>query len=263
MRNYLVFILITVLSYVSSAQIVGLSASKLSAFSANSVETNKLEIESGFGFTWSRMQWDQDGTRKDFFPNNDSIMISSSGYARVTYGLNKNSELGAFIDFSGDFAGIGYKHSIYKKNDFSTSVFGGLNFSPLSNNIVLSNYPKNYMGLGLGVISSSKISNNLFWDINLQYFNHGGLKKDNGEAYINSDFGFFAKEHIQLIAGIFYSNNFNNNNDLERMKTGFSTGIAFEKTENLYIIFQYYSNLIGINEVRESYVCFSLLLIMD
>ena len=83
-----------------SAQVGGISGSKISSYTVDVVDHHKVEFEPAFYHFKSSKRWDENSTLKNFASNADSVKWVTGLNFRITYGLLDKLEIGA--DFSSD-----------------------------------------------------------------------------------------------------------------------------------------------------------------
>ena len=97
MKRLFFLVIVLFISTSSFSQIFGVSSSKLSSVSANTVEKNHFEFEPGFGYYWATSYYDENGKIQPLSTEKDSIEIYNSMVFRFTYGITKDFAAGIMI----------------------------------------------------------------------------------------------------------------------------------------------------------------------
>ena len=66
-----------------SAQIAGVTATKVNSFNARTLDKNTVEFEPNYGITSASRFWDDNGTSQPIFQSADSIAFSSVSYTHL------------------------------------------------------------------------------------------------------------------------------------------------------------------------------------
>ena len=109
---------------VFSAQIAGVTATKVNSFNARTLDKNTVEFEPNYGITSASRFWDDNGISQPIFQSPDSIAFSSSFGFRLNYAFSNNFEAGAFVTDNASNWSVKYKISDSEK--FATAVFAGM-----------------------------------------------------------------------------------------------------------------------------------------
>jgi hypothetical protein len=247
----IIVLFVTVFSNPVFSQVKGISASKVGTYCIGTVPKRDLEFKPSFSFGISRQKWNSNYKLENSFATPDSLETYSEYSLRFTYGLTDKIEIGlsAPSDISGVSFGIKY---IAMQNDKSgISIISGIN-SPLGNRFYdLSSKDSNDMvSFAVGFVYSHKINDKLLFDFDIQGQTLMKNAKENHhyDLFINSDLGYYANEHTQLICGLSYYNDFYNDSKLNNSLLDIHPGISYETGENFLIVISSPIGLYGKNE---------------
>ena len=152
-----IFILTALLfhSVLFFAQIGGLSASKLAAYSYSCVPKHKIEFEPSFAVSYYNSAWDRDGN-KLYYP---SLRYDNSFGFRFTYGLSDKCETGISLPTDVSSISWGIKHLLYSDRFFSLSAISGVNFE-------FDPPHRTLHQAGIGVVSTLQYTQSFSTDLN-------------------------------------------------------------------------------------------------
>ncbi len=189
-----------------TAQIGGLSGSKLGALCVDVVDNKTIEFEPSFFHVVSQKTWDDEGHLKDIFGSADSVIHATGINFRFTYGLFDKFEFGASISTDLQISNWGIRYIVYSKKKLGIALIAGANIA-FGNKIIDKSIrlADNLTSIGGGVIISTQITDNMSVDVNAQYmdFVKTTNKNNKGSYYFNADLGYFVFNHqLQLIAGV-------------------------------------------------------------
>ncbi len=255
LKKALAFILIFTFSV--SAQIGGLSATKINAYSATVVPLNKMEFEPSISVNFSKdivKQNKFNGTlaNKEY----KMLEVSSSFYFRFTYGLTEKIEVGFSIPSNVEAINFGLKYKLSDGIGKNTSLalLGGLNV-PLGNNsyyLTDANFSEKLFNTGIayGLVISQILTRKSSVDFNFIAQSHvpanSNSKFNKFDFSVNADYGYYLTDNLQAILGVSYFKVTFNNSTLNQTSLICIPGISVEKGKNysfsLSIPFNVYSH---------------------
>ena len=257
--------LLVILSFFASAQIGGLSSSKLSSLSADVVNGNNMEFEPGFKSSRSNKYFDNDGNSQNIFSTSDSVRHVTGMAFRFTYGLWDKLEIGMSVSTDLSLVNIGTKYEFINKEKISVAVIAGLNV-PMGNGTVNQSIrtTTNMLQAGLGGVVSYAFSNRLSADVTAQYayFLKPTIDNNTGGMYINGDVGYyFFDNKFKLITGFGF---YNINNDIgSHQALTVYPGFTVESGKNYIIACSVPFDVYGKNESKNVAFNFTLTLTFD
>jgi len=219
MKNFFLILGIILISKNISAQIGGISGSKISAVCVDVVDNKKVEFEPGIFYSTSKYFWDNSETLKNRYNSTDSINHFTGMNFRLTYGLWDKLEFGGSISTELTESNLGLRYVIMQNKKIGVAAITGANIplgnKPIDNAIKTT---QNTISAGLGFVMSVQFNDNLSLDFNAQgqSFLNETEEKHKGSYYLNADAGYYLFAHqLQLITGFGYQyskfENFNNN----------------------------------------------------
>ena len=264
MKLYLIIIFI-VTSFAASAQIGGLSSSKLSSLSADVVNGNNMEFEPGFRSSRSNKVFDADGNTQNMFSTTDSVKHITGMAFRFTYGLWDKLEIGMSVSTDLSLVNIGTKYEFFNEDKLQVAAIAGLNV-PMGNNTVDNSIraTSNVMQAGFGAVASYNFSDRLSADFTAQYahFIKPTIDNNTGGLYLNGDVGYyFFDNKFKLISGFaFYSIN----NDIgSHQAFTIYPGFTIESGKDYFIACSVPFDVYGKNEDKTFAFNFTLTLTFD
>jgi hypothetical protein len=249
--NMFVLLGAIVFTNLTHAQVGGISASKVGTFCAGTVPGKDLEFEPSYSFAKSTKQWDSDNKLVNKFSTTDSAAIASELAIRCTYGFSDKLEIGISVPSDVSWASIGAKFNIWSRDHSGVSFIAGINL-PMGNRVYSDkSYSLNDIGsFAGGIVISHQFSEKVLWDIDIQgqkLFRSAGVD-NHSDLFINTDIGFYPKEHIQLICGMGYYNLFYRDANKNVFMIDIHPGISYETGENFLIVISSLIGLYGKNE---------------
>ena len=165
MKSLFILCPLLLMVYAGQAQIMGISASKLSAFNTFPVPHKVAEFEPTFGLNRSSGLWNRGG-----FIGSDTISVAGSINWRLTYGLLEDLELGLNVLSDASYGNFSVKAKIYEQGDLSLGAMAGVGM-PLGNRTYAHSDPtindvSNYVA---GLIVSYNMDTLTSVDFNVQY----------------------------------------------------------------------------------------------
>jgi len=233
-----------------TAQVSGISASKLSAINTETVPFNSFEFEPSFLLGFSSKYWDNDSHILNSFPTGDSLETISQLNFRFTYGLIDNLEVGFSIPGDASSLSVGTKFKIFQKNKNSVALITGIN-TPLGNKIYRISNKVNSINefnnsMAMGIVYSTEFTENLSLDLNLEYQTHLNSSNNYPDFFINTDLGYYINK-IQIILGLYYESNSNVQNS---NKFTFNIGTTIERNEDFILVLNFPIDVYGKNTKR-------------
>lgn len=267
--KFIIFILIIVssLGIRASAQVGGISASKLATICTETVQYKSIEFEPMFAVSYTNQSWDGEGKLHSLFSSPDSTMVTSEFGFRFSYGAFKNLEIGvaAPADMSGLSLGTKFRLSLGEK--YCCALLAGLNL-PLGNKVFSKNthYSDVTPSVAAGLVFSlNLIEEKLCIDFDAQYQKYVKELEDRhlGDIFLNSDIGYFVTENIQLVAGINYSETRFEQSLNNCSLLTLNTGITLECAENFILVLNAPFDLIGKNNYKSKGFGMALTIIIN
>jgi hypothetical protein len=267
MKKIFIFVLLIASFSFAMAQVGGLSASKLGAYSAGTVPANNIEFEPSFGFASSTKYFDKKGNRSGLFHSDDSIQRFSSMGLRFTYGVIKDLEVG--ISLSADMSDInwGMKYKLKMTGNTQIAFFAG--YESVMGNMI---YVKRNLvheatsSVGGGLIISHVFSDKLSMDINGQYHKHfhSTLNGHDQGYMLTTDIGYYLLKNINFIGELVYSLNINNTSvENNSQLFTFNPGIAIERSKHFILVLNTPIDLWGKNEYQTTGFGMALTILLD
>lgn len=182
-----------------NSQIVGYSASKISAADATTVEKNNLEFETSFSYLLAKSY------------NNSKTAF------RITYGLTNFSEVGILMPVDLSDISLASKFVFLKKDNFKIGGLLGLNIEQNKHNKCQTWY-------GWGLLTTIDLSEKISLDLNF----HNLFKSQKFYVFI-TDLGYRLGDYIFLLG---FENIFQNNN----YQLTLSPGISVETGKRYLIV---------------------------
>ncbi|OYT10933.1 MAG: hypothetical protein B6I18_06495 [Bacteroidetes bacterium 4572_112] len=254
-----------IISFLASAQIGGLSSSKLSALSADVVNDKNMEFEPGFRSSRSNKYFDSDGNTQDMFSTSDSVKHVTGMAFRFTYGLWDKFEIGMSVSTDLSLVNIGTKYEFINKENLSIAAIAGLNV-PMGNGTVNESIraTTNVMQAGVGGVVSYILNDRISADFTAQYvhFIKSTIDNNTGGVYLNGDVGYyFFDNNFKLITGFgFYS--INNDIGSHQALTVYP-GFTVESGKDYFIACSFPFDVYGKNEAKNVAFNFTLTLTFD
>jgi hypothetical protein len=265
MKIIITLSLLFVISY-TSAQVGGLSASKLGTLTTTTVPAGAIEFEPFFSYALSNNFFDNNTNRQPLFSTSDSTMKFSFFGMRFSYGLMKNLEIGISLPIDVSEINFGAKYKLPLEGKLSLGVLAGYN-TIMGNRIyvcrnAVCKVTPAYVG---GMIMTYDFSPKLSIDIDAQYHQH---KKTTSEGHthgfnINSDIGYYLMERVNFIVGLNYAYQAYNADIDDSYLITLNTGVAIEKAENFILVLNAPFDLFGKNEYQTTGFGLALTIMFD
>lgn len=245
--KYLLSILL--ISITVSAQIGGLSGSKLVSFCVDVVDHHKLEFEPAIGMSSTNQYWNNKSTLKNSFNSTDSISKSSAVQMRITYGLWNTMEMGVTFPIDGSMTNWGIRYIILNDETLAFAAMAGINI-PFGNKSYDESLrtEENTKQYGFGLITSYQINDNFSIDANSQL----NVYAEELENSLSSSFSFSAdagyytyEKQLQFILAMNYQQF--NMTSMDSYLMTLSPGITVESGENYIIVLNSSIDIAGQN----------------
>lgn len=249
MKFILILLAFFSISIEVSAQIGGISASKLNSVCVDVVKYHVIEFEPSFYYSNSRKYWNNDNRLYNFFSTNDSISNSAGMQFRFTYGLLNKLEVGVTVPDDLSMSSWGLRYIVSQNNKLGFALMSGVNI-PLGNNIqdISIRTKENTSQLGLGAVLSYQQNPNFSIDLNAQFDSY--LKKlkstENNSFYLSADAGYFFFSHsFQIIGGVGYQRHYYNTDN--QFLVTLYPGMSIETGKDFIIVLQAPFDIYGKN----------------
>lgn len=229
------------------AQISGISGTKISSFSYNPVPHKTVEFEPTLSSIFAKAYWADTGERKDF--DNDQFVVSSNIYWRISYGLNKRTELGLSATNNLSSINLGAKVWLINNEKTNFSAMFGYNI-PLGNDTYAGDDYKHisFSNIGYGVIASFEFDAKNQLDVNFQ-IQHGFNDLNPAQLFINTDFGsYFLRDDLFVIFGVSYQQSIAGN--INSNKLTIYPGLALETGKQFAFAVNSQHDLFGRNSFK-------------
>jgi len=265
MRKVIILFAVVLFGFDVSAQVGGLSNSKLGALSVDVVGHHKVEFEPAFFHVVSKKAWNSEGNLDQIYGSADSAIHSTGLNFRITYGLWDKLEIGASLSTDLQMSNWGLRYILFSEKKIGVAVIAGANI-PFKNKVVDKSIriADNMTSLGGGAVMSMQFSENLSLDFNAQYMTFTKKVNDHlgGSYYFNADLGYYLFNHqLQLVGGLGYQgssfDNFTSN--VLTVYPGFTI-----ETGNNYVIVLYAPfDIYGRNATKNSAIILALSLTIN
>ncbi len=216
MKKVLFLFLILVISGNLSAQVMGVSNSKLTVINGETASRNQMEFEPGFGYFWAHKQYDEDGKLIDLSPETDSTAVFQAMAFRFTYGISDRVESGILIAADMSSLSFGIKYNFFNKGRFSSAIMAGGTFANESDIVAVNTgiFGKT-LSMAIGLTGTQNFNDRLSLDVDVQYQNIRNDKTSySNDIFANAEVGFMIKDKKQIIGGFSYTvNNHTNKYD--------------------------------------------------
>ena len=233
-----------------SAQVSGVSASKLTAIDATLVPTKTLEAEPSFAYLFSKKSFDDNGKLYPISLDGDSAVLLKDLFFRFTYGVGKRLEIGTFITANLSALSFGAKYRFVQHKKFLAVALLGVNFSNGSDfGIRKTGFFGKSMSVATGVGLTRIFSPRFSLDVSAQYQNtfcdNGSLSDD---YFLDSDLGYYIfNGTLQLSGGFSFQYNHFKTGDPDAYRLSFHPGVTIETGKSFIIVFYTPLDLMGKN----------------
>ncbi len=249
-----------------SAQVLGVSASKLTATDATLVSARTLEAEPSFAYLYARKSFDGGGKLHNIFPNQDSAIILKDLFFRFTYGAGKRLEIGTFITSTLSSFSFGAKYRFVEHKKFLAVALLGFNFFNSSNlGARKTGFFGKYMGLAAGLAFTENFTDRLSLDVTPQYqytFCYDGALSNN--YFLYCDAGYYVFNHtLQLSGGWSFWYHQPVTDGTDSYGLSFHPGVTIEPAKSFLIVFYTPIDLAGKNVGRFTGFSFAFTFTID
>ncbi len=248
--GFVPFILSGLMGGTVSAQVSGVSASKLTALDATLVSAKTLEAEPSFTYLYGKNAFDNDGKNYPVSLDPDSAVILKYMFFRFTYGVNKNLEIGTFVTANLSSLSFGAKYRFVHHEKLLCVALLGINFSNESNfNIRKTGFFGKSIGIATGIAITHHFTSRLSLDVSAQYQNsfcyEGSLSDD---YFFDSDCGYYVfHQTLQLVGGFSFQYNHFKSGNPDAYLLSFHPGVTIETGKSFIIVFYTPIDLMGRN----------------
>ena len=246
MKSQIIFTILVLigLSVVTSAQVSGISSSKLSVPRAEILEKGSFEFEPAFLVAHSSNCFDQSGDVSSI--NGDEV--ASALAFRVTFGITENFEIGSVIPSNIENIGLGAKYNYLNSDFFKTSVIAGFGLPAGNTFLPDTAHNDNHYSASIGNVFSFSFSEDASADVMISYTNIIGEHPYNSLVSLQSGFGYYLSEEFQLIAEI--SGVTALSQELYSGKFSVAPGFSYSVTNSLGIAAGVQYDIFGKNELQ-------------
>jgi hypothetical protein len=185
-----------------TAQIGGLSGSKLNSLCVDPVNRNQFEFEPGFSCATSKKFWNNAGEPVKTFHDDDSLITESGLRFRFTYGVTDKMEIGVTIPGDMTMSSWGIKYALVNKEKSALAITCGINY-PFGNGIKNKKDDESAIQVGLGAIYTWSPTDVLSVDFSAQgavYFSEPESTANNYLS-ISADAGYYFFDGALQLAG--------------------------------------------------------------
>lgn len=236
MRLILFFLFSFCLTISLSSQITGVSASKVSSFSARMINKDVAEFELNYGVNHSSQSWDQNGDLQSLYMSDDSTSVSTTFGFRIAYAFTSKFELGGF--FTSSSSNWSAKLNLVDQDKLAFSLIAGV-YLPFGNLVIDKNNRQSSQvrSYGLGVASTYEFNDVSSIDFNLQvqdYFSSApGLT--NSDRFMSLDYGHYIRNNtILLVAAFVYQHSLATGGNQTGLS--FTPGVSLEMNPNFIML---------------------------
>lgn len=258
-------IIFTFVYNISTAQIGGLSASKLGSLTSTTVDYKKIEFEPSFYYSRSKQYWNSEGNPENLYSTADSISALSGMYFRFTYGVLENMECGITVSSELSICNFGVRYNFLRKPKFEVAAIGGANIPMGTRDIDLRiKATNNIAQVGLGVVTTYSFNEDFSLDFMSQFmrFTKETVTHDKGAYYLNMDLGYYILDHqLQFVGAMAYQ--------FVRDEVGghqlftLNPGVTIETGEKFIAVVSFPFGVYGKREIKNTAVNFALTLLFD
>ena len=208
MKKLILFFVLTWFGNQVSAQIGGISGSKLRSYCVDVVDHHHIEFEPAFYYAQSRRNWNNNSELNNSFSTRDSINRYSGVGMRFTYGLFDKLEVGVSIPLDMKTGQLGARYVLMQKKSIGLALIGGLNI-PMGEGTYSRGLKTedNTIQAGFGGVATYQKGENFSIDVNLEYdqFLKEPASTKTGSTFLSADAGYYLFKHqLQLIGAIGY-----------------------------------------------------------
>ncbi|RLD63142.1 MAG: hypothetical protein DRJ01_04480 [Bacteroidetes bacterium] len=264
MKFVLILLAFFLINIEVSAQIGGLSASKLNSVCVDVVKYHVIEFEPSFYYSNSSKYWNNDNRLSNTFNTSDSISNSAGMQFRFTYGLLNRLEVGVTVPYDLSMSSWGLRYIVSQNNKLGFALMSGVNV-PLGNNIQDRSIKteENTSQFGFGAVLSYQENSNFSIDFNAQFNSY--LKKlkstENNSLYLSAEAGYFFFSHsFQIIGGVGYQNHYYDADN--KFLVTLYPGMSIETGKDFIIVLQAPFDIYGKNIGKTVGFGFALTLII-
>ncbi len=236
-----------------SAQVAGVSASKLTAIDATLVPRHTLEAEPSYVYLFSRRFFNDKGSLQPYFSNPDTGIILKDMFFRFTYGAGQRLEIGTSMTASLKAFSFGAKYRFFQHKKFLAVALLGFNFSNASDfGVRKTGFFGKYLGLASGLAVTEMFSPRFSLDVAVQYqytFCYEGPLANN--FFMDVDAGYYVYNHmLQLAGGFSYWYHQSKTGESDAYEWSFHPGVTIETGKSFIIVFYTPIDLMGKNVGR-------------
>ncbi len=261
--GFFLFVLPGLMGGAVSAQVSGVSASKLITIDATLVAAKTLEAEPSFIYLYGKNAFNNDGKMYPVSFDPDSAVILKEMFFRFTYGVDKNLEIGTFVTANLSSISFGAKYRFVQHRKFLGVALLGINFSNESNfSIRKTGFFGKSIGIATGVALTNNFTPRLSLDVSAQYQNsfcyEGSLSDD---YFLDSDLGYYVfHQTLQLVGGFSFQYNHFKTGNPDAYLLSFHPGVTIETGKSFIIVFYTPIDLAGKNMGRFTGLSFAFTL---
>ena len=226
-----------------NAQVVGVSANKLTLLSASILDKGSFEFEPAFSVFNSNNIFNERGNLSRIAEHN----ISSSLDFRLTAGLTDNLEVGTSISSNIEEINFGSKYLLINNDDFGFVLSGGFSL-PAGNKVLSDSEVRNELlyTATFGPVLSYNISDKSSIDFALSYTTAIGKVKFDDLFYGGIGWGYSFSEKLQAVLEVAGYACFDN--ELCSGKLSVFPGFTYDIIENFSFAYGFQYDFMGKNE---------------
>jgi len=246
-KEYLLFLMMF-LGMEVSAQVAGISASKLATYDAVTLPKYTLEVEPSFTYLYSRKWFNHSTHSVPYDLGTDSSLLMKNFNMRFTYALGKRLEVGTFVN--GDLSSFSFGSKIgLLQNDHSGLVLLlGTTFSEQSDRIYRNSgfYGKTLSLVG-GFAFTRNFSQRLSWDVDVQAqhtLSSGAALSNN--YFVDTEVGYYVwNQRLQLAGGFSFNYNHHFDDTENTYRLTFNPGVTIETGKSYILVLYFPVDLVG------------------
>jgi hypothetical protein len=226
-----------------SAQIGGITGSKINSVNFEPIPVGLAEFEPTYNLTIADQRWDDNGDIQSLYSTSDSLLIDGSLNLRMAYTFTDRLEVGCNLGV--DYSNFSFKYAIWSNEKLGLGIMGGTNhpfgFAEIDRTNRSADQISTY---GLGGIASYNLSDKSSLDINIQFQEYFRAHLDNPttDYFVSIDYGHYVKS-VFLLGSFLYQES--SLIDGSQRKLTFSPGISIEMKPEYLIVFNLNFDLFG------------------
>jgi hypothetical protein len=247
-KKQYIFLFLIFLSLNLSAQVAGISASKLATYDAVVIPKYTLEVEPSFTYLYSRHWFNVDSHSVPYTLSQDSSLLMKDFFMRFTYGVGKGLEMGAFINGNLGCYSFGAKWRLLQNTKSGLVMLLGTNFSDQSNKVYRnSGFYGKTLSLAGGFAYTRNFNPRLSWDVDIQAQHTllAGATLSNN-YFLDTEMGYYVFDHrLQLAGGFSFNYNHHFDDNMTTYRLTLNPGVTIETGKSYILVLYFPVDVIG------------------